>query len=354
MKDLEEQRVCVKFCFRLGKTFTETFQMLQQAYGEDCLSRTQCYEWYQRFKSGRTSIEDDPKSGWPSSSTGDDHIEKVRSVIRENRRLTVREVSEEVGICKSPCHTILTEKLKMHRVAAKFVPRLLTEEQKQNRVTVSQELLDRSNTDENVLKNVITSDETWVYGYDVETKVHSSQWVGKSSPRPKKARQSCSNVKVMLIVFFDWKGIVHHEFVPCGETVNKEFYLKVMKRLREAVRRNRPETWTNKTWILHHDNAPAHASLLIREFLAKQETIVVPQPPYSRDLAPADFFLFPKSKSTLKGRRFQTVEEIKENSLQDLRAIPQNTFQDAFQNWKKRSERCINSRGEYFEGDKSD
>jgi transposase len=178
-----------------------------------------------------------------------------------------------------------------------------------------------------------------VYGYDIETKVQSSQCVGISSPRPKKARQSRSNVKVMLIVFFYWKGIVRHEFVPRGETVNKEFYLKVMKRLREAVRRKRPEAWTNKTWMLHHDNAPPDASLLIREFLAKQETIVVPQPLYSPDLAPADFFLFPKLKSTLKGRRFRMVEEIKENSLQDLRAIPQNMFQDAFQNWKKRWER---------------
>ena len=79
--------------------------------------------------------------------------------------------------------------------------------------------------------------------------------------------------------FLDWKGIVHHEFVPRGEIVNKEFYLKVMKRLREAVRRKRPEVWTNKTWMLHHYNAPPHASLLIREFLAKEETIVVPQPP---------------------------------------------------------------------------
>ena len=172
--------------------------MLQHAYGEDGLSRTQYYEWYQRSKSGRTSIEYDPKSGRPSSSTGDDHIEKVR----ENRRLTVREVSEEVCICKSSCHTILTENLKMHRVAAKFVPRLLTEEQKQNRVIVSQELLDRSNTDENLLKNVITGDEKWVYGYDAETEVQSSQWVGKSSSRPKKAWQCRSNVKVMLIVFF--------------------------------------------------------------------------------------------------------------------------------------------------------
>ena len=111
--------------------------MLQQANGEDCLSRTQCHEWDQRFKSGRTSIEDDPKAGRPSTSTDDDHVEKVRAVNREKRRLTVREVFEEVGIAKSSCHTILTEKLKMHRVAAKFVPRLLTDEQKENRVTVS-------------------------------------------------------------------------------------------------------------------------------------------------------------------------------------------------------------------------
>jgi hypothetical protein len=110
--------------------------MSKQAYGEDCLSRTQCYEWYQRFKSGRTSTEDDPKPGRTSTSTDDDHVEKVRAVIRENRRLTVREVSEEVGISKSSCHTILTEKLEMHHVAANFVPHLVTDEQRANHVTV--------------------------------------------------------------------------------------------------------------------------------------------------------------------------------------------------------------------------
>ena len=109
--------------------------MLQQAYGEDCLSRTHCHEWYQRFISGRTSIEDDPKSGRPSMSMDDDHIEKVLALIRQNRRLIVREVAKEVGICKSSCHQILTDKLKMRRVATKFVPRLLTDAQKR---TVSQ------------------------------------------------------------------------------------------------------------------------------------------------------------------------------------------------------------------------
>jgi transposase len=86
----------------------------------------------------------------------------------------------------------------------------------------------------------------------------------------------------------------------------------------------------------------------------KHEATVVPQPPYSPDLAPADFFLFQKLKPSLKGRRFQAVEEIEENSLRDLRAIPQNTFQDALQNWKKHWERCIKSGGEHFEVDKFD
>jgi len=94
--------------------------MSQQAYGEECLSRTQCHEWYQRFKSGRTSIADDPKSGRPSTSVDDDHVEKVFPVFRQNRRLTAREVAEEVAFCKSSCHLILTDKLKMRRVAAKI------------------------------------------------------------------------------------------------------------------------------------------------------------------------------------------------------------------------------------------
>jgi len=98
--------------------------------------------------------------------------------------LTVREVAEEVSFSKTVCHEILTENLGMHRIAAKFVPRLLMDDQKQNRVDVSQELLDRAN-DDNFLKNIITGDETWAYGYDVETKVQSSQWVSKTSLQPK-------------------------------------------------------------------------------------------------------------------------------------------------------------------------
>ena len=91
------------------------------------MGRTQCHERYHCSKLGRTSIEGDPKCGQPSTSMDDDHVENGLAVIRQNRRLTLHEVAEEEGICKRSCHLILTDKLKMRRIAAKFVPRLLTD-----------------------------------------------------------------------------------------------------------------------------------------------------------------------------------------------------------------------------------
>jgi len=104
----------------------------------------------------------------------------------------------------------------------------------------------------------------------------------------------------------------------------------------------------NQSWVLHHDNAPAHSLFLVRNFLEKNEKTTVPQLPYSPDLAPADFFLFPQLKSTLKGRRFDTFDEIQKNSTKELFAIPK----EAFQSWQKRWEQCVASEGNYFEGDR--
>ena len=134
------------------------------------MSRMQCCEWFKRFKEGRMSADEDPRPERPSTSTNDDHVGRLRAVIRGNRRLTVREVADEVGLSIGSCQQIFAEKLQMCRVSAKFVSRLLTDDQKENRVEISQEPLATANGNENFLKNIRTGDETWVYGYDVETK----------------------------------------------------------------------------------------------------------------------------------------------------------------------------------------
>jgi len=133
--------------------------------------------------------------------------------------------------------------------------------------------------------------------------------------------------------------------------VNKQLYQEVLARLRDVRRRMTPDLWENQTWMLHHDNAPAHASLFICSYPTKHQTSVVSHPPCSPDLTPADLFLFPKLKTTLKGRRFQTIEEIQGNAIRELPAITESAFQKAFQQWKKLWERCVVSREDCYEWD---
>ena len=121
---------------------------------------------------------------------------------------------------------------------------------------------------------------------------------------------SKSKVKVTLITFFDVRGIVHKEFLPQGQTINQHIYKDILRHLMRCVREKRQELWDEKSWVLHHDNAPSYNALNIWEFLAKINIAVMDQPPYSPDLAACDF-LSPKLKGTNKGTRFNDVEDIK-------------------------------------------
>jgi len=124
------------------------------------------------------------------------------------------------------------------------------------------------------------------------------------------------------VCFFDWQGLIHFESVPKGQTVNKELYSEVMNRLRVAMSRKRLDMLKNKTWRLPPDNAPAHTALILTKFFTKTGTSAIPQPPYYLDLAPSDFFVFPELESTLKGRRFDSIEDIKTICTVELKDDP--------------------------------
>ena len=150
----------------------------------------------------------------------------------------------------------------------------------------------------------------------------------------------------MLICFFDREGILHTEFVPQGHTVNQVYYREVLERLRERVVRVRPSIADN--WTLHHDNAPCHTTISVIEFLAKNGIAVIPQPPYSPDLSPCYFFLFPKLKFHLKGRHFGTVENIAKAVTEQLKAIPVSDCQRCYEEWEQRLRRCVAPPRELF------
>ncbi|UYV72914.1 hypothetical protein LAZ67_10001150 [Cordylochernes scorpioides] len=236
-----DQRTCIKFCVKNEIKSADAFRMLTVAYGEATLDRNNVYRWYKMFSEGREDVNDEEGAGRPSTSTTNEKINEVKKMILANRRITVKEVAEDLNISIGSCHSIFINDLGMRRVATKFVQKLLNCDQKQNRMNIANEMLDSVRDDPNLLQRVITGDEAWVYGYDVETKAQSSQWKLPHEPRPKKARQVRSNVKVLLTVFFDFRGVVHHEFLPQGRTVNKEYYLRVMHNLREAIPQKRPD-----------------------------------------------------------------------------------------------------------------
>ena len=263
-------------------------------------------------------------------------------MVWSDRRLTIRMIVDNLDLNRKSVRNILLHDLGMRKVCAKLVPKILSEDQKQRRVDFCKDMLEKIRDDPNILYQVITGDETWVFQYDPETKRQSMQWKITGSPRPKKARMSKLKIKVMLIAFFDQKDLVHHEFVPEGETVNQYFCQKVLIRLHGRVLRIRRALWSDKSWLLHHDNAPAHNRLSVRQLLVTKQGTALDHPTYSPDLAPCDFWLFPQLKIVIKGTHFSSSEEIKASVTKELKSIKEKEFAKCFRGWQDRMQKCIN------------
>ena len=272
-------------------------------------------------------------------------------MVDQDRRVTVDGLSQSLDISIGSTHSLLVDHLKMRRVCARWVPRLLTEEQQAVRVQVCQEMLSRFGSQgEDFLDSIVTVDESWMHHFEPETKLQSSVWKHTDSPPPKKAIVWNSAGKVMHMVFFDRQGLVYDHAVPRHTTVTSTYYSNVLRsQLLRHLRTKRPEKVKNG-WILHHDNAPAHTARLTQECLQELNVSVLPHPPYSPDLAPCDFWVFPTIKNSLRGKRFSSDEELNNAVRVKLRALcSEGLLHSVFDAWVKRWHRCCEADGAYFE-----
>ncbi len=293
-----EQRANIKFCVKLGETPKDTIDMIQTVYGREALGCTQIRMWFWRFQNGHTSLKDNPGRGRKVSKCNEENIEDVKRLLDADRRMSIKDLSVFTGISVGTVHQILHQDLGMRRLAAKFVPKVLNDVQKWTRMAVAQESLRLLDAIPDLLDQIITGDESFFVGYDPETKQQSSQWVAKGEPRPKKALRGRSRVNTMLTVFWDSQGVVMAEFMPKGETIDTPAYIATMSRLRENIRRKRPEKWAAQSFWIHHDNASPHTADDTVKALARNHTILLEHAPYSPDMAPSDFWLFPSSRSS--------------------------------------------------------
>jgi hypothetical protein len=181
-------------------------------------------------------------------------------------------ITDMLNINKETARDFLKNDLGKLKVCPRFVPHSVTPERKQKRIDCRRHFIKPVEDDPNILKRIVMGEDNWCFQYYLETKRQSMEWRQKNSPTEKKIRLQKSRVNTMLIVVFDIRGIMHKEFVPQGTTVNSHYYLGVMQRLYERMRRVRRDLFDTNSWLLLHDNAPSHCALNVKHFWRRKRS----------------------------------------------------------------------------------
>lgn len=346
---MTDQKATVKSFALAGKSATEAFKFVQVAYGELALSRGYVFRLHKQFAEGRESIDDDRgKCPKPTLRT-EKNCKLVDAIIKEDRRITVREIADRSGLSVGTVHTILHVDLNLSKKAARWVPRLLNDELKKQRIAMARDFKNRFFMEgEAFFDKLVTVDEAWVLYSTPELKRHSAQWLPKGTNPPRKAKVAGSRKKVMLIAFFDVKGMVYHHYVTEKATVNSTYYCGVLQTFLRHLQKKRPEKVTNG-WLLHQDNARPHVSAQTKEFMTKKCIETFGHAPYSPDLAPCDFFLFPQLKNHLSGKSFDTLTEVKVAVEGFTTQVFRNGAHHVFEQWQRRMNKCLEVKGDYVE-----
>lgn len=236
-----DKRAIIKFHVLLGRSPHEIHAVMQEALGDASPSYETIRRWVLSIREGKEDLDDEPRSGRPASAHSDDLVTKLEAAVREDRRITVRQLSDALGVSTGSVHSMLTEKIGMRKVCAKWVPHILTEDQRGCRVSICSSHLCRHRREGLAfLERIVACDETWAHSWEPELKRQSATWCRPGSPRPEKAHRAMGQLKVMHITFFDRFGILYDEAVPTGQTVNGDYCLSVLRKVLRAIRMKRP------------------------------------------------------------------------------------------------------------------
>lgn len=343
----EHVRYYIMIRSKLGIKPVTIHEELVLALGDTAPSYTTVTRWASEFKQGRVEVKDDPRSGRPVTSFTKANIDRVRELVEADPHTTYERLEAETQLNTFTLHQILHQALSLRKVTSRWVPHLLTDENRQKRVEICVENLTYFRDGPGRLSDILTTDEVWIYHRQLGSKASNSCWIGPGESPNTVVKRGAYERKSMFSLFFRTSGIVHVHAVNRGRTIDHQYYIEnCLSPALAAVRRERPSTGTKNLKLLQ-DNARPHIHSNVDNFLEDQGVKKIRHPPYSPDLAPCDFWLNDYIKRNLEN---QEDENALFNAVTKItRDIPIQEYQKTFQKWIERMELCIKNNGDYFE-----
>ncbi len=333
-----------------GQNAREIHEYLLEQWPDICPSYSTVARKVMLKKRGENIFKRQGISGQKKIVRTQHYHDLVQNVIIIDPRLSVRCIAEFLHISSTSVFNILTKDLNMRKLCCRWVPHALTKAQMDARVAWCERMIDGiRESNGSVLDRIVTLDETYVYYYEPLLKKDSREWTAKNQTPPTKVVAPRSTKKVGITVMFDKSGWYDVLTLPKNSTWNSTYVVnKTLPSLLKSFRIRRPRSGFSRM-MLHWDNAPCHSSEKTSEFIVSKSIEETCHPAYSPDLAPCDFYIFPKLKQYLRGKRFQSDEELLDAIHIFFKKLKKSDYEYVFNEWQRRMVKCIDCRGIYFE-----
>jgi histone-lysine N-methyltransferase SETMAR len=334
-------RALLRHYWKKGLSTRAAVEQICEVEGPEVVSQSAATRWFNRFNNGDTSLENKSRSGRPSTTDN----EALRELVEQQPGTSTRRLSAELGPSQ-PTIVRHLHQLGFENRRPRVMPHELTNQQAKRRVDLCSQLL-ANPMDIRFWRRIVTGDEKWIYFRNPDK---GNQWLQPGQAAEPVVQRGRFEHKVMLCIWWNFEGPLHWELVPDGRAMDANLYAEQLQRVHQVLCSRYPAMVNRKRALLQHDNAPVHTSRRVQQKIQELEGIeLLPHPAYSPDLAPSDFHLFRSLAHFLRGRCFNSVQEVKNGVREFLASKPAEWYRHGIEQLAERWTRTIESDGLYFE-----
>lgn len=339
------QRKFIKDHFEFGEDVPEIKNKLDVEFGHQALSISSVYRRVGLLKCGYTELNDAPR---PGRGIDEQLLARISTIIEEEPCSSLRYISNALNESESTVYRYLTLYLHKKYMHTKWIPHSLTNPQKKSRVNGAKELLTVLLACQKInWLNIITGDQSWFqlsYGID-------GAWLDDGEERPECDGSKIQLTKIMVTFIWGVHGIFLIDFLPEGESYNSSYFIE---NVLIPIHSKRSEMWRDSKrrliW-LHLDNSKIHNSEASMKKTIEFKFKRAPQPAYSPDISPTDFFMWGYIKDKLKGKIFKDIDALYEAIAEIANGISMELKKEVFNNWIERCKYVISHGGKYYNKD---